>query len=306
MTHPFPCGGTSRRALLRPSPATLAAAAALLATSPALPRLAGALRAQGTADVSAGASVAAPTRAPISPATSSAALPPAMTQEIYVAAFRGSARQWCAGGGADALDDAAAGTKAIAQSSVAEGERAGVERAIDDAHAELERAGGCAALGRATRIVVVDGFEGYPWSARRSEVAPRDRGRRGEYGYTIVTRRTKIGGRGVRRVPAEADFTFTSERDELVRGRYRVTAKRADVAGRWADVERALAGRYPTLRVTHAPGDAAGASDVRTWSTSFTNPDTQALELRMSAVPGGEARDDEWVIVVDFLGYAGR
>ena len=39
--------------------------------------------------------------------------------------------------------------------------------------------------------------------------------------------------------------------------------------------------------------------------TTFVNPDTQALEVRIFARPAD--RDlREWVIVVDYMGFAGR
>ena len=51
---------------------------------------------------------------------SSGALSPALTEEIYVAAFRSSARQWCAAGSATGIDDALASTRSIIRTNVAE------------------------------------------------------------------------------------------------------------------------------------------------------------------------------------------
>ena len=249
--------------------------------------------------------------------TSSAPLSPSLAREVYVAAFRSSARQWCAAGSATGLDDALAGTRSIVQKSVAEADRAGVDSALVGAHAELSGAGGCGGLGRPTRLVVVDRFEGHPWNAPRQKIAPRDEGARSEDGYTLVTRRTKIGADRSRRVSAEADFTFTSEREELVRGRYRVQVRADKVAERWNDVETSIAEQYPTLRVVRAGNrpDSANdsgepaAADVRHWVTSFVNPDTQALEIRIFVRPLGDAQaasPRDWVIVVDYLGFAGR
>jgi hypothetical protein len=279
----------------------LGVAAALLAIAPAVARRGGALLAQGPADSSVAAT---------------SALTPAMTREVYVAAFRASARQWCAAGGADGVDAALASTRTIVQGSVSPAERAGVDSALVDARGSMVQGGGCAAMARPPRIVVVDGFEGHAWNSPKRDVARRDRGERTEGGFTVVTRKVKLGERRFHRIPAEADFTFTTQREQLVRGRYRVAVRAAEFASRWDEVARVLADRYPTLRVTRTPAAGAAAyaaSDAvfGTWSTSFTNPDTQALELRMFATPaGGRAsggdRDGEWVIVVDYVGFAGR
>ena len=252
--------------------------------------------------------------------TSSAPLSPALAQEVYVAAFRSSARQWCAAGSATGLDDALASTRSIVQRSVSDADRPAVDAALVAAHAELTRAGGCGGLARPKHLVVVDRFEGYAWNAPRETVAPRDEGEKNEDGYTIVTRHTKLGTRRFHRVSADADFTFTSEREELVRGRYRVPVSADDISDSWATVESAIAEQYPSLRVIRsgamriageqgrrgALGDGeATTTDARRWVTTFVNPDTQALEVRIFARPAdGELRD--WVIVVDYMGFAGR
>jgi hypothetical protein len=253
--------------------------------------------------------------------TSSAPLSPSMAAEVYVAAFRSSARQWCAAGSATGLDDALASTRSIVQRGVADADRPAVDAALVAAHADLTRAGGCRGLTRPTNLVVVDRFEGYAWNAPRQAVAPRDEGEKNEDGYTIVTRRTKLGTRRFHRVSADADFTFTSERGELVRGRYRVPVSADDISDRWATVESAIAEQYPTLRVvrsgamrvvgeqgkrgTLGDGETATTTDPRRWVTTFVNPDTQALEVRVFARPADrELRD--WVIVVDYMGFAGR
>ena len=251
---------------------------------------------------------------------SSAPLSPVLAQEIYVAAFRSSARQWCAAGSATGLDDALAGTRSIVQTGVAEADRAGVERALVEAHGELSRAGGCAGLARPTTRVVVDRFEGHPWNAPRKAVT-RDRGVRSEGGYTVVTRKAKIGTRRSHRVSAEAEFTFTTQREELVRGRYRVPAASDNVAERWETIESTIAERYPMLRVVrsggaprpatyaaHDPqsdGATSAATGVRHWATAFMNPDTQAIEVRIFTTPAGEDPNDV-VIVVDYLGFSNR
>lgn len=244
-----------------------------------------------------------------------------MTQEIYVAAFRASARRWCASAGAGAGDEpmrsAAASTRLIIHGGVIERERAGVEAAVDSAEAELERGGGCSALAaRPTAVVVVvDRFDGHAWNAPKSEVAPRDRGEARESGVTVVTRGVKLGRRRFHKIGAEADYTFTTERQQLVRGRYRVPAQAKNFAERWRQVQALVAADYPTLRVVAAqpappaPGAAptyAARSGYSAWNASFSNPDTQALEVRMYALPSSSGRDEAWTIVVDYLGYAGR
>ena len=252
---------------------------------------------------------------------SSGALSPALTEEIYVAAFRSSARQWCAAGSATGLDDALASTRSIIRTNIAEADQAAVERAVVAAHGELSQAGGCSALSRPASVVVVDRFEGHPWNTPRRVVAPRDRGTRSEEGYTVVTRRAKIGTRRSHRVAAEADFTFTTQREELVRGRYRVAVREDAIAERWAAIERTIAEQYPALRLVRSAALRAGtergareaqgdgepaAGDVSAWATSFVNPDTQALEVRIFTMRAPNAASDEWVMVVDYLGFAGR
>ncbi|HEX8117516.1 MAG TPA: hypothetical protein VF521_09600 [Pyrinomonadaceae bacterium] len=297
---------TSGRAARRLAPAalpTVLSAAAALILSPTFPGAS--LAAQSMAGDT---TVSAPRAGSASVGAST------VTQEIYVAAFRSSARQWCASGGATALDDALASTRSIVRASVAEVERPGVERALDGAYGELARAGGCPALVRPASVVVVDRFEGHAWNAPRRKVAPRDRGARTEEGYTVVTRKTKVGKRRSRRVAGEADFTFTTQREELVRGRYRVPANGRTVAERWAVLESTIAEQYPTLRVVRSlatpRGEASYAArdvgDVRDWSTRFVNPDTQALEVRMFAMPAGGRGGAEWVIVADYVGFGGR
>ena len=83
---------------------------------------------------------------------SSGALSPALTEEIYVAAFRSSARQWCAAGSATGIDDALASTRSIIRTNVAEADQAAVERAVVGAHGELSQAGGCSALSHTTIV----------------------------------------------------------------------------------------------------------------------------------------------------------
>ena len=119
--------------------------------------------------------------------------------------------------------------------------------------------------------------------------------------------------------PNASDFTFTTQREELVRGRYRVRASGDDAAERWAAIETAIAEQYPTLRVVRtaamrsvsergareSQGDGVRpGDDVLAWGTSFVNPDTQALEVRIFARPA--EKGNEWVIVADYLGFAGR
>lgn len=253
--------------------------------------------------------------------TSSAPLSRTMAAEVYVAAFRSSARQWCAAGSATGLDDALASTRSIVQRSVADADRPAVDAALVAAHSDLTRTGGCGGLSRPTNLVVVDHFEGYPWNAPRQTVAPRDEGEKNEDGYTIVTRHTKLGARRFHRVSADADFTFTSEREELVRGRYRVAVSADDMTDRWATVEAAIAEQYPTLRVVRSgamrlageqgkrgalgDGEATTTTDARRWVTTFINPDTQALEVRIFARPVDKDLRN-WVIVADYMGFAGR
>ena len=55
-------------------------------------------------------------------------------------------------------------------------------------------------------------------------------------------------------------------------------------------------------------GEAATTTtttDPRRWVTTFVNPDTQALEVRIFARPVDKDLHD-WVIVADYMGFAGR
>ena len=158
----------------------------------------------------------------------------------------------CAAGSATGLDDALASTRSIVQRSVADADRPAVDAALVAAHADLTRTGGCGGLARPKNLVVVDRFEGFAWNAPRRTIAPRDEGTKNEDGYTVITRHTKLGARRFHRVSADADFTFTSEREELVRGRYRVQVNADDITDRWATVEAAIAEQYPTLRVVRS------------------------------------------------------
>lgn len=294
-----------------------AVGAALLALSPlVLPRGAR-LEAQQQQQQTASADSAAPaaTAAPATTPNVSAQ----MTQEIYVAAFRASARRWCASAGASAGDEplrsAVASTHLIVHGGVTEAERDGVDQAVDRTYAELVHDGGCAALAHPTTVVLVDRFEGYAWNSPKSEIAPNDRGDTRESGFTIVSHGVKLGHRRFHKLGGEADFTFTTQRQQLVRGRYRVPATKENFAERWRELESLVTGDYPTLRVARAQpappaADAAPTYSARSgyaaWRTSFSNPDTQALEVRMYALPSSAGRDEAWTIVVDYLGYAGR
>lgn len=274
--------------------------------------------------VSAGAQQQQQSPAPVDSVAAAAGVAPSglsvqMTQEIYVAAFRASARRWCAAaggrGGDEPLRSALESTHLISHGGVVEAERGGVDQAVDSAYTGLVRDGGCAALvERPTAVVVVDRFEGHKWNAPKREVAPRDRGDASEAGTTVVTRGVKLGRRRFHRIGADADFVFTTQRQQLVRGRYRVPATDRNFADRWKEVESLVGADFPTLRVARSePRPAvAGAeptyaarSGPAAWRTAFTNPDTQALEVRMYAVPAA-GRDGAWTIVVDYVGYAGR
>jgi hypothetical protein len=306
----------------RPRSAAAGVAALLLALSPLLAPRATLLRAQQQqqqpplpADTTATRTVAS-SAAPAPTNTSSL-----MTQEIYVAAFRASARRWCASAGPRAgnepLNSVVESTHLITHGGVAEAERAGVDQAVDSAYAQLVHDGGCAALTRPATVVVVNRFDGHAWNAPKSEIAPDARGDSRETGLMVVTRDVKLGHRRFHKIGAQADYTFTSQRQQLVRGRYRVPVSAGDFAERWRELEALVGGDYPTLRVARlqpAPPAAGAAptyaarSGYAAWRTTFSNPDTQALEVRMFAVPanGRAGRDEAYTIVVDYVGYADR
>lgn len=253
-------------------------------------------------------------------------LAPALMREVYVGAFRSSARQWCSAGGADALGAALRSTTLIVEQNVAGAERAATLGELTAAHAALVSAGGCAPLARAASVVVVDGFNGHRWRQTRDVVVGGDAGVRQESGLTIVTRSVKIGARRFRKLDASADYAFTTQRGELVNGRYRVPVTDESVDERWAEVEGWIAAQYPTLRVVRVRAGARSARGVRrggaraaegddalrttageeastAWSTEFQNPDSHALEVRMTRRADDAGRG---TIVVDYVGFAGR
>ena len=243
------------------------------------------------------APLAAQTTSPT--ATSSAS----MTRDIYVLAYRSSAKQWCESGARDALSSALTGTHAIVERSVADPERAGVQLSLDSAYASLLRRGGCAALTSGAGVVLVDRFDGVRWNADVSELA-RGGGLQTEDGLTTVTRSVKLGPGRRHRYKALADYTFTTQGGQLVRGRYRVpaTAKNADEL--WSRLEAELVERYPTLHVVRVrPRAANGWDGPGLWKTTFTNPDTQALEAMMVLTPAGEGR---YEIGIYYPGYSQR
>jgi len=230
-----------------------------------------------------------------------------MTQEIYVAAFRASARRWCESAGPRAGDEplrsAVASTHLITHGGVVDAERAGVDQAVDSAYADLVHGGGCVALARPATVVVADRFDGHAWNTPKREIAPNDRGASRESGVTVVTRGVKLGHRRFHKIGAEADYTFTTQGGMLVSGRDRVPTDADNATTRWAAVEQDILQRYPTLLVTRRQSGAPGSSDVTLWRTLFTNPDTQALEITLSAARGADGK--VW-ITAEYPGLAGR
>jgi hypothetical protein len=225
----------------------------------------------------------------------------AQTREVYVLAFRSGVRQGCRWGAADPLGAALASTKSVALSAP-EAERAGIVAALDSAFQSYAKSGSCATLGGATNLVVVDEFHGAAWHSLKSELF----GNKGEVtdnGLTVVTRSVKLGSGFFHRVSAEADYTFTTQGGTLVAGRDRVPTEESDAPSRWAAVEKDILDRYPSLLVTRRQSGAPGSSDVTLWRTIFANPDTQSLEITLSAARDAEGR--LW-ITAEYPGLAGR
>jgi hypothetical protein len=228
---------------------------------------------------------------------------PIAAAEIFPLAYQRLARRSCRLGVPGALERALADTRAVLH-ELAPAQRAAANGAVDSAYAATVRDGGCASLARPVRVVVVDRFEGHPWGAPLSEVGARSKGTYDDEGFFTLVRGTKLAG-----VKGEATYTFTGARgrERLVRGRLRLHVSHDDrCARRWLAVEGALLARHPTLRVARpaAPPSSEAACAARPgWATIFRNPDTSALEARMTMT-----RDDRGraVIVVDYPGLTMR
>jgi len=270
--------------------------AALLALSIVLPASLAAQSAEAPPPATVVASTVAPALDDRARAAESAT-----TREVYVLAFRSGVRQGCRYGARDPLGAALASTRAVVQSAPVD-ERAGVMLALDSAYASYVRTGGCATLGGATNLVIVDAFHGASWHSMKADLFG-GAGVVTDNGLTIVTRSVKLGAGFFHRVGAEADYTFTTQGGMLVSGRDRVPTDADNATTRWAAVEQDILQRYPTLLVTRRQSGAPGSSDVTLWRTLFTNPDTQALEITLSAARGADGK--VW-ITAEYPGLAGR
>jgi hypothetical protein len=225
----------------------------------------------------------------------------AQTREVYVLAFRSGVRQGCRFGAADPIGAALASTKAVVQSAP-EAERAGLNAALDSASASYAKGGACATLGGATKLVIVDNFHGALWHASKLELFGDD-GEVTENGLTVVTKSVKLGTGFLHRFGADAEYTFTTQGGMLVAGRDRIPADDRNAPARWAAVEKDVLTRYPTLLVNRTQSGAPGSADVTLWRTVFSNPDTQALEVTLSARRDAEGK--LW-ITAEYPGLAGR
>ncbi|MDQ6634573.1 MAG: hypothetical protein M3Z10_07420 [Gemmatimonadota bacterium] len=232
--------------------------------------------------------------------------------EAYVLGYRRSVKVACQALVNDAPTAVLRDSRAIV-AGLPDGERAQVEAALDSTFLDLTRAGGCPALTRPSRLVVVDSFEGQPWNASVRAVGSPDKGRYTDDGLLVMSRQTKV--RGVR---GEATFNFTAIKgsEKLVTGLYRFPVGAGECVERWRALEGDLIERYPTLRAKRelllAPGTdsaswraqcASFAATGGRWSTLFRNPDTDALEVAMYMHRAGDGR---LAISVEYPGYTLR
>jgi hypothetical protein len=233
-----------------------------------------------------------------------------LSEEIYVAAFYRSATEWCTAGASDALIEARASAGRIVQRSLVGAEQAAVISALDSSYFGILRRGGCAALARPLRLVIVNGFHGRPWDTAMDSIIKSDSGERESDGIQTVTTRVEIGPSPFERFPALADYTFSGE-GKLISGRYRVPVREGAFELRWSQLENMLLDNYSGLRVRRQRTSAglggatvsaasAGGTAYGAWRSSFRNPDTRAIEVEMYATRGGNG---EMVIVVDYRGY---
>ncbi|MDQ6830187.1 MAG: hypothetical protein M3081_15125 [Gemmatimonadota bacterium] len=217
--------------------------------------------------------------------------------EAYVLAYRRAARVACRIGLPNALDGALKDARA-GLGTLPDNEKGEVNHALDSAFSKLQHDGGCSLLIDATKIIVVDGVEGFSWNTPFSRVA-----RRGNYtdeGFLVAERDVKMAG-----VKGSVSMTFTALKgsEKLISGRYHFAVAADKCDEQWNAIEREVLARYPSLRSLRTKAAASCAvSETANWSTSFRNPDTDALEISMVLRHG---YDGQTYILLEFPGLPG-
>ncbi len=219
-------------------------------------------------------------------------------REAYVLAYRRAARIACRIGLPNALDGALQDARA-GLGTLPDGEKVEVAHALDSAYTRLQHDGGCPMLIDATKIIVVDGVEGFAWNTPFSRVARR--GTYNDYGFLVVERDVKMAG-----VKGNVSMTFTALKnsEKLISGKYRFSIAADKCDEQWNAIEREVLNRYPSLRAlrTKSAGATCSTAESANWATSFRNPDTDALEISMLMRRG---YDGEMYLLLDFPGLPG-
>jgi len=222
--------------------------------------------------------------------------------DVYVTAYRRLARQTCRAGATNALEESLTDMRGTL-TGLSPSERTAVSAALDSAHAELVQEGGCETLKNPMRRVLIDSFEGHAWGSLLSEAGSRKDAQADANGFLILTRHVKFAG-----VKGDAVYTYTGSdtRERLLNGRYRLPIKDKDCGKRWRTVEQEIVKRHPSLRV--AGTDAFPSDDTRCAAdtqavTTFRNPDTGAMEARMTLDRDAKGKP---VIDVEYPGLAMR
>ena len=251
--------------------------------------------------------LAVPAMAPDAVRAQSYAASSLLNQDIYVAAFYRSATEWCTAGAADALIEARASAGRIVKGSLVGAEQEMVLTALDSSYFGILRRGGCAAIARPLRLIIVEGFHGRAWDTPLDSIVKADSGEPESEGIRTISTRVEVGPTALDRFAAFADYTFSGE-GKLVSGRYRVPVRESAFELRWSQMENIVLADHSALRVLRQRGsprttDAApsrNGSTYAAWRSSFRNPDTRAIEVEMYATRGA---DGSMVIVVDYRGY---
>jgi hypothetical protein len=222
--------------------------------------------------------------------------------DVYVTAYRRLARQTCRAGATHALEESLTDMRGTL-TGLSPSERAAVNAALDSAHTELVQEGGCETLKNPMRRVLIDRFEGHTWGSLLSEAGSRKDAHEDANGFLILTRHVKFAG-----VKGDAIYTYTGSetQEHLLNGRYRLSIKDKDCGKKWHAVEQEVVRRHPSLRVAATaafPSDDTRCTADTQAVTTFRNPDTGAVEARMTLDRDAKGKP---VIEVEYPGLAMR
>ncbi|MEP6692251.1 MAG: hypothetical protein ABJD07_13910, partial [Gemmatimonadaceae bacterium] len=114
-----------------------------------------------------------------------------------------------------------------------------------------------------------------------------------------LSRDAKLGG-----VKGELTMTFTAlaGSERLITGRYRLPVDASQCQQAWDTIEREVVTRHAglrTLRSKDSSVSACEADELGRWTTTFRNPDTDALEVSMMMRHGTDGR---FYVLVDYVG----